>query len=282
MTGSIPASSELIALLRLLDDETPEVRQFVKARLEESNGDLSESLIELGWDGSAEDDELLSQLLLPARRATLRREWIVPSAGVHGLGDDWDLLEHLLRLLSDFLHDGVTLRQSLPDSLDLLAEEVEESGADDLEESLRAFLFSGGRFRGNKESYYDPRNSDLSFAIATGTSNPIGLCLIYILVARRLGLEVSGVSFPGHFLCRIQDEGEVVIVDCFDRGARHPLESLLAAHPELDREQRVALSLPATPGVILNRVLLNLASSFAGLKQDEDRDLISELRSTLE
>lgn len=282
MTGSILASGELIALLRLLDDETPEVRASVAARLAETTGDVSDALIELGWGGTAEETEILSKLLLPARRETLQREWIVPSGGVNALGDDWDLLEHLLRLISDFLHDGVTLRQSLPDSLDLLAEEAEENGADVSEEALRAFLFAGEKFHGNKESYYDPRNSDLSYAVSAGTSNPIGLCLIYIFIARRLDLDVVGVSFPGHFLCRIQDYGESVIVDCFDQGSRHPLIDLLAGHPELGREQRAALSTPASPGSILHRVLLNLASSFAGLKQDEDAALISQLRATIE
>jgi len=279
MNGPALATTELSVLLRLLDDETPEIRTRVAERLAAGEGDVSEALAELGWEGSAADRDLLSALLLPARRETLRTEWSMPSGG---LGDDWDQLEYLLRLLSDFLHDGVTLRQSLSDALDLLAEEAEENDAADSEEALRHFLFETGRFRGNKESYYDPRNSDLAFVVEAGTSNPIGLCLIYLFTARRLGLDVTGVGFPGHFLCRIQDEGQPVIIDCFDNGKRHHLASLLAAHPELGREQREALKYPAEPGAILNRVLLNLASSFAGMKQDEDAALIAELRETLE
>jgi len=280
MSGS-PVTIELSAILRLLDDDTPQVREQIAQRLEETTGDLSEALAELGWAGTEQERRLLSRLLVPARRETLRREWIVPSGGLGGLGDDWDLLEHLLRLISDFLHDGVTMRQALPDALDLLAEEAEEQLSADTEEALRGFLFDGGRFRGNRESYYDPRNSDLAGTLSTGTSNPIGLCLVYLFTARRLGLDVSGVSFPGHFLCRIHDDGEPVIVDCFDDGKRHHLATLLAAHPELGREQRAALSHASSPGAILNRVLLNLASSFAGLKQEEDAGLIAELRSTL-
>ena len=272
MNATAPAPSELSALLRLLDDDTPAVRERVAERLAETSGDLSEELAELGWDGGPAERRLLGRLLLPARRETLRTEWVVPSNSSGSLADDWDFLEHLLRLLSDFLHDGVTLRQSLPDALDLLAEEAEENGAEGSEEALRAFLFEGGRFRGNRESYYDPRNSDLSFVVASGTSNPIGLCLVYLFAARRLGLEVSGVSFPGHFLCRIHEDGEPVIVDCFDDGKRHPLASLLAAHPELGREQRDALKAASTPGAILHRVLLNLASSFAGMKRQEDAE----------
>ncbi len=129
-----PVEAELKALVRLLDDETPAVRERIAARLLETTGDLSEALAEIGWGGSAYEQDLLSGILHPARRETLRREWCVPSGG---LGDDWETLEHLLRLLSDFLHDGVNLRQSLPDALDLLAEEAEEQGG------ARKMIFAG-------------------------------------------------------------------------------------------------------------------------------------------
>jgi hypothetical protein len=277
MSGGSPASGELSALLRLIDDETPVVRDLVAARLAQTTGDLSESIMDLGWSSSDSERALLSELLHPARAETLRREWIVPGA----LGDDWDSLEHLLRLISDFLHDGVSLRQSLPDALDLLAEEVEEDGASGSEEELCEFLFDGGRFRGNRDSYYDPRNSDLGHALSTGSSNPIGLCLVFVFTARRLGLEVSGVPFPGHFLCRYHQEGEPVIVDCFDHGRRHRLSTLLREHPELGLQQKLSLKTFATPDMILQRVLSNLSSAFSGLKREDDANLISELKSTV-
>jgi len=277
MSGGSPAIGELSALLRLIDDETPVVRDQVAARLAETTGDLSESLVDLGWNSKRGDRELLSELLHPARARTLRREWIVPGA----LGDDWDSLEHLLRLISDFLHDGVSLRQSLPDALDLLAEDAEENEASGSEEELCEFLFGGGRFRGNRESYYDPRNSDLGYALSAGTSNPIGLCLVFLFTARRLGLEVSGVPFPGHFLCRYHEEGEPVIVDCFDHGRRHRLSLLLTEHPELGLQQKLSLKTFTTPDMILQRLLSNLSSAFSGLNRVDDARLISELRSTV-
>jgi hypothetical protein len=278
MRIGVPAAAELGALLRLLDDETPAVRERISARLAETAGDLSEALAEIGWSGSAYEQELLAEMLHPARRATLGREWCVPSGG---LGDDWDTLEHLLRLLSDFLHNGVTLRQSLPDAMDLLAEEAEDQGGALSEDHLRRYLFESGRFRGNREAYYDPRNSDLAFVASEGVSNPIGLCLIYMLVGRRLDLDIAGVNFPGHFLCRIPGDNGPLIVDCFDGGRIHELGELHEHHPELGPEQRAALRGQASADLVLQRVLLNLASSFAGLNRDEDARLIAELRETV-
>jgi regulator of sirC expression with transglutaminase-like and TPR domain len=89
------------------------------------------------------------------------------------------------------------------------------------------------------------------------------------------------VNFPGHFLCRIPGEDGPVIVDCFDGGRCHTLAGLRAEHPDLGPEQRAALEGMASPAVILQRVLLNLSSAFAGLKRDEDARLAADLRETV-
>lgn len=278
-----PDPKELSALLRLLDDETPEVRSGVSGRLSEFGGDLSEILPDVapGLDDSGKS--LLAEILRPARRQALREEWLTPSFGSAGLGDDWDLFESQLRLLSDFLHDGVSLRQPLSDALDLLAEEARES-VEDLEitaNDLRIFLFEEGKLRSNSSNYYDPRNSDLSWCLSEGVSGPIGLGVIFMLVGQRLGIEVEGISFPGHFLCRIYEDGYPLIVDCFDGGRIHSQEVLTAPTNDLSREQRQALKASANLGTILLRILNNMIDAFQRLEQVEDAALLTEMRDSM-
>ncbi|MFT4177527.1 MAG: transglutaminase-like domain-containing protein [Luteolibacter sp.] len=280
---AVPASEEassLLPLLRLLDDETPEVRSQVASRVAGFGGDLSELLASLPYELSPKEKSILQDMLSHPRREQLRKEWIVPSDGAAGLQEDWETFEALLRVLSDFLHDGITLRQSLSDALDFLAEEAEEEGVRD-EDELRAFLFESGRLSGNREDYYDPRNSDLAWCLAEGKSNPIGLCLIYILLARRLGLDVEGVQFPGHFLCRIHIDGTPWIVDCFDQGQKHEQNELLENRDQLDKSQRAHLKLTAGPGLILHRILNNLEQALGRIGQTEDVALILQLQQTL-
>jgi regulator of sirC expression with transglutaminase-like and TPR domain len=50
------------------------------------------------------------------------------------------------------------------------------------------------------------------------TGNPINLCLLYILLARRLRLPVAGIGMPGHFLCRYQSTATEVYIDPFNHG----------------------------------------------------------------
>jgi len=273
---------ELPHLLRLLDDDDPAVREPVALRLRDFAGDLSEPIAALGIDLSAAEQEMLGDLLRPARRRELASEWVVPSGGWPALADDWDRVEALLRMVADFLHDGVSLRPSLHDALDLLADEFEAAGHPLSADDLRQFLFTSGRLVGNKSDYYNPRNSDLCWAIENGRSNPLGLSLIFILVARRLHLAVEACNFPGHFLCRIETSEATAIVDCFNGGRIHLIEEMLAPELKLSAAARKALETSATAGEVLMRTLRNLEHSFARLDQDEDQDVFRKLRNSLE
>jgi len=76
-----PAPAELDALLRLLDDETPAVRARVAERLALCGGDISEWLATQPRILTREEKSLLSEMLSPARRENLVRDWIAPTGG---------------------------------------------------------------------------------------------------------------------------------------------------------------------------------------------------------
>ncbi|MGJ8634536.1 MAG: transglutaminase family protein [Luteolibacter sp.] len=275
-----PDPKELPALLRLLDDDTPEVRSGVSGKLAEYGGDLSEILPEAAPLLGDSEKVILAEILRPARRRALREEWLAPRFGSAALGDDWDLFESQLRLLSDFLHDGVSLRQPLSDALDLLAEEARESDCVNAND-LRVWMFEEERLTPNAKSYYDPRNADLAWSISEGVSNPIGMGVIYMLVARRLEIEVEGVSFPGHFLCRIFEDGYPLVVDCYDKGRIHSQKILVDSSNDLTEEQRFALEQSADLGTILMRILNNLGDAFTRKGMLEDAALIGEVRRSM-
>lgn len=268
-------------MLHLLDDDTPEVRAVVSQKLIEYGGDVSEALAEYDDTLSDKDVHLLSRLLLPARREQIIREWTVPQDGLLGMLDDWEFLEAQLRIISDYLHDGVTLRPSLHDMLDLVAEEArpvtDEAGID----GLRIFLFESGKFKGNHENYNHPCNSDLCWSIQKGKSNPLGLCTIFILVARRLNLEVDGVNFPNHFICCTELDGKKFLIDCFNGGKIHDLAPLLEKRDEMAPHVWDALHNAATPGEILLRTLRNMELSFTRHNATQDANLMKKLIASL-
>jgi regulator of sirC expression with transglutaminase-like and TPR domain len=85
--------------------------------------------------------------------------------------------------------------------------------------ALNEFLFGHLGYRGsNMDHYYDPRNSYLNEVIERKTGIPITLCVLYMELGRRVGLPVEGVSFPGHFLVRVQVNGGLMVLDPFAGG----------------------------------------------------------------
>lgn len=129
---------------------------------------------------------------------------------------------------------------------------------------INRHLFEEVGYAGDSEHYYDPRNSYLNEVFERRLGNPISLALVQIEVARRLGVPLDGVSFPGHFLVRLPVDDGVLVMDPFNRG--RPLdedELRQRARPHLNGEapdDRALFQIlnPATHRSILVRVLRNL------------------------
>jgi regulator of sirC expression with transglutaminase-like and TPR domain len=85
--------------------------------------------------------------------------------------------------------------------------------------ALNRVLFDDLGMRGNREDYYDPRNSFLNEVLDRKLGIPITLSVVYMEVARRVGFSLVGVGMPGHFLLKHhgREAGEILI-DCFNRG----------------------------------------------------------------
>jgi regulator of sirC expression with transglutaminase-like and TPR domain len=75
---------------------------------------------------------------------------------------------------------------------------------------LARFLHDDEGFHGNAADYYDPRNSFLNEVLDRRLGIPISLSIVYIEVARRLGLAVQGIGLPGHFMVRVVESGTYV------------------------------------------------------------------------
>jgi regulator of sirC expression with transglutaminase-like and TPR domain len=83
---------------------------------------------------------------------------------------------------------------------------------------LNDLLFQQMQFSGNIENYYDPKNSFLNDVIDSRKGIPISLSVIYLELAWSLGLDAAGIGFPGHFLVRVNHQGNTVYVDTFYKG----------------------------------------------------------------
>lgn len=142
-------------------------------------------------------------------------------------------------------------------------------------EELCRVLFSEEGFRGNGDAYYDPRNSFLNDVLDRKVGIPITLGIVMLEVGWRLGLPVSGINFPGHFLVRYEGEVARLLIDPFDRGRvrweDEGQELLDRVYGGMVRMREEFLE-PASRPDILARVLTNLKGIYLNAR-DDDRAL---------
>lgn len=127
--------------------------------------------------------------------------------------------------------------------------------------AINYVLFSQHRYRGNRDNYYDPKNSFLHEVLERKTGIPITLSVLYMEVAQRVGLALDGVGFPGHFLVKHAQNGPEIVIDPFDQGeikSREDLSRLLGGLYGGVVDLRDEHLKPAGKKAILKRMLGNL------------------------
>jgi regulator of sirC expression with transglutaminase-like and TPR domain len=131
---------------------------------------------------------------------------------------------------------------------------------------INYYLFGDLGFVGNEANYYDPENSYLNRVLDQRTGNPINLCLLYLLLARRLRLPIAGIGLPGHFVCRYQSSAVEIYFDPFNRGKfltkADCVQYLVSANCSL-RDEYLA---PVSPRRILLRICSHLHQVYQRLE----------------
>lgn len=138
--------------------------------------------------------------------------------------------------------------------------------------ALRKVLFEEEGLRGNEADYSDPRNSFLNEVLERRVGIPISLSVVYIEVARRIGLRLEGVGFPGHFLAKYTSpsSGVEVFIDAFHGGEMLSAAECVARFKartggrELDPRHLAGVATRQ----ILARMLQNLKRTYLERKDD--------------
>jgi regulator of sirC expression with transglutaminase-like and TPR domain len=134
---------------------------------------------------------------------------------------------------------------------------------------LNNFFYEELGFAGNLNDYYSPDNSYLHKVLESRRGIPISLAVIYMELAQQIGLDVKGISFPGHFLMKLSVKNGDIILDPFNGASlsREDIEEKLEPFFIQGRgpqDPPLASYLEeASPRTILIRMLRNLKALFA-------------------
>lgn len=132
---------------------------------------------------------------------------------------------------------------------------------------INQFFFNDLGFGGNELYGSDPENCYVNRIVDRRTGNPIGLCALYLLVARRLRLPVTGIGLPGHFVCRYQSTTREIYIDAFNRGKFLTKADCIKYLLRTNHGLQEGYLAPVTPRRILLRMCANLNQTYLQLER---------------
>jgi len=131
--------------------------------------------------------------------------------------------------------------------------------------TINRVLYEEEGFYGNREDYYCVDNSCLDRVLSRRTGIPITMSIMYMEVARLVGLPLEGIGLPGHFVVGYRPQSDLLIpaliVDPFNGGELLTLEDCAArVHSAYGYETRFTVDWlqPVTHRQMIARLLGNL------------------------
>jgi len=198
---------------------------------------------------------------------------------------DWSLV-HIGLLIAGHLQPGMNrlhYAHQLDDMVGVLASRVKSSDLMSARlQVLNDYFYTECGFGGNPADYYNPDNSLLNRVIETRLGIPITLSILYMHLAQAVGIPAFGIGFPGHFLVGVDDTGELLVLDVFNR-AEHLekknlfsllLKSNVTANENTDIEKYLV---PVSKRSIVVRLLRNLKNIYIEQQQVEKALVVVEL-----
>jgi regulator of sirC expression with transglutaminase-like and TPR domain len=281
-------STEIYALVKLLDDPDPEIFEHVEKRLVEQGNDVIEYL-ENVWETAP--DVVLQQ----------RIENVVHQIQFNAVKEDLNLWYQsgAFDLLKGAL---IVNRYQYPDldeqKMINLIEEIKreiwlnlqyEMSSIEKVKLINHIFYNVYGFRGNTTNHTDPQNSYISQVLESKRGNQISLALIYSTLAQKLDIPIYGVNLPQHFILGYLDEskreeqefGVLFYINAFNKGAifgKHDVDQFLR---QLQLEPLPGFYTPCSNVEIIRRIIRNLISSYENLGATEKALELKELQNIL-
>lgn len=253
----MPNVSEIPHLLNLLDDESADVQEMIRAALMSFGPALEKETLPYLQQLDAEKLVRLQSLYQVIRTQNFEQhwpQWIDTPGYAEPLEQAFSSLAQL-----DF---GFS-RPPLASFIDDLATQFAASTPVRTSQALMHFLFQQKRLGPPQSAYYEAHNSNLIHVIESKEGLQISLAAIAILTGHRLGIELFGLGIPGHFMLMSTDGTRPLVLDPFSQG--RPIlpaaASYLLNRLQLDNYEAL-FSLKASPGTILMRVLRNIMNAW--------------------
>lgn len=140
---------------------------------------------------------------------------------------------------------------------------------DEIFQVLTSYYFKDLDVRGNFDNYYETKNSFLHEVLERAKGIPISISVIFIEIAKQLGLDVYGINFPGHFLIGYNSNQGEIYLDPFHGGKQISIDNMKQILDQLydgNLSFQKSFLTPASNLEILIRMLNNLRGIYLDQK----------------
>ncbi|MDO6438301.1 transglutaminase-like domain-containing protein [Cyclobacterium sp. 1_MG-2023] len=252
---------ELNALVSLLDDGDQEIKEHVRDKIL-SLGNQIIPFLENKWEGSfnpelqKEIEEIVHDMQLNLLKERLSN-WKD--------SQERELLEGLW-IVNTYLYPDLEF-----DQLNALMQQIyfdvwtnfkNELSVYDKIKLINNVMFNDLKFSANTKNFHSPANSMLKTVLETKKGNPISLCSVYLLVAKKLGLPVYGVNLPNLFVLTYQSGKFNFYINAFNKGLIFTKQDINNYLDHLKLDPKPEYYEPCENIEIIRRVIRNLIFSF--------------------
>jgi S1-C subfamily serine protease/regulator of sirC expression with transglutaminase-like and TPR domain len=259
--------ADAAAISRLIDAKAPDIDKLVKEK----------GATEAIRTKAAELEQQAAKLKDLAAQVHQKRIYDELARVLAGPEEKIDLI-HAAILLAKLDNEEVDV-EAYRNEVDRMAKKVRDVLPKDASDEaklreLNKFFFEKRGFHGSRGDYYNRSNSYLNEVVDDREGLPITLCVLYMDLARRLGVTLVGIGLPGHFVTRhMPKEGEGKFIDVYERGEQMTAEEAKKKASDFAGEKVGDEVLkPVTKKAIIVRMLRNLLRVAHGEK-DVDGDL---------
>jgi regulator of sirC expression with transglutaminase-like and TPR domain len=272
------SETEIKALVSLLDDEDGEIKIHIERQIRNLGG-VAIPYLEDHWEESSLNPILQKRLedLIHDLQYNLVVERIT----------DWkkngadDLLEGLW-IVATYQYPDLNiekLRTYIHEMyFDAWLEFRDDMHPHDQVRVLNQVFFEKHKFTSNTKNFHSPTNSMINQVFDLKKGNPISLCVIYILVAQRLGVPIFGVNLPSLFVVTYKSSSLQFYINIFNKGLIFSKIDIDNYIKQLNLAPVDTFYQPCSNLDIVRRFLRNLLLSF---ERNSDIERMKEVEAIL-
>jgi hypothetical protein len=259
-------------LLKLVDDESIEVRDNVLTELSNYGSSLEVDIKEFSNFLDTDKIDLIQPIIDASRRTWLKEKWIQWQK----IENEYLRIEKASLLIARFQY-GLNENVNVSDKLNELTQKFIQYHPHGDELKLAQFLFNEERILGERHDFYNPLNSNLFYSLDQKKGIPITLAIIYMLIGKRLSMNIVGCNFPGHFLSKFEIGNKTTYIDAFNNGRVIKEDELKELLKDSYESMNMFLKKVPTSNMIIRRIVQNLINAYKENNDQPNRYLFADL-----